>query len=108
MIYEATKEGFFSKDYGLKDQIQRASNSVMANIAEGFDSGSDSEFAKFLGYAFRSATEVQSHLYVAMDQGYITHEQFDEIYGQTVLVKNLIRGFIRYLKSDVRGPTSKV
>ena len=113
MIYEATKEGFFSKDYGLKDQIQRASNSVMANIAEGFDSGSDSEFAKFLGYAFRSATEVQSHLYVAMDQGYITQEQFDEIYGQTVLVKNLIRGFMRYLRSsvnrktDVQSPRSK-
>jgi len=103
IVYGATKKGQFSKDYGLKDQVQRASVSIMANIAEGFDSGSDSEFAKFLGYAFRSATEVQSHLYVAMDQGYITQEQFDEIYGQAV-----IRGFIRYLKSDLRSPTSNV
>ena len=74
--------------------------SIMANIVEGFDSGSDSEFAKFLGYAFRSAAEVESHLYVAMDQGYITQEQLDETYGQAVLVKNLIRGFMRYLKSS--------
>lgn len=49
--------------------------------------------------SFRSATEGQSHLYVAMDQDYITQKQFNEIYGQAVLVKNLIRGFMRYLKS---------
>jgi len=55
MIYGATKEGRSSKDYGLRDQVQRASVSIMANIAEGFDSGSDSKFAKFLAYAFRSA-----------------------------------------------------
>ena len=58
-IYEITGNEKFSKDYGLKEQIQRASVSVMANIAEGFDSRSDKSFINFLNYAYRSATEVQ-------------------------------------------------
>ena len=62
-VYAITKDGPLSKDYGLRNQIQTAGTSVMANIAEGFDGGSNREFIKFLGYALRSATEVQSHLY---------------------------------------------
>ena len=58
-IYTLTKQEKFSKDFGLKDQIQRASVSVMANIAEGFDSRSDKSFINFLNYAYRSATEIQ-------------------------------------------------
>jgi len=69
----------------------------MANIAEGFDSQSNAEFIKFLWYSLRSATEVQSHLYVALDCGYITQEGFSEIYSQTISVKKLIKGFIKYL-----------
>ncbi len=72
----------------------------MANIAEGFDSSTDKEFLRFLGFARRSATEVQSHLYVAVDQGYITQEQFDELFQMTVATKNLISGFMRYLSSS--------
>ena len=66
-IYALTRQQPFSTDFGLRDQVQRASVSVMANIAEGFDGRSTREFIRFLGYAFRSATEVQSHLYVALD-----------------------------------------
>ncbi|MFB6273721.1 MAG: four helix bundle protein [Salinibacter sp.] len=66
-IYDVTSRSPFSRDFGLRDQIQRASVSIMANIAEGFDSASDQGFIQFLGYALRSATEVQSHLYVALD-----------------------------------------
>ncbi len=72
----------------------------MANIAEGFDSRSNPEFIKFLGYALRSASEVQSHLYVALDQGYLDKQQFDRIYQQAVTVKKLILGFIRHLKDS--------
>lgn len=101
-IYHSTAQAGFAKDFGLRDQVQRASVSIMANIAEGFDGRSNQEFIHFLGYAFRSATEVQSHLYVALDQGYIDKGRFDQLYGQAVEVKKLINGFIRYLKSAKR------
>ncbi len=64
-IYEATANGKFAQDYGLRGQIQRASVSIMANIAEGFGRRSDKEFANFLNMAHGSVSEVQSHLYVA-------------------------------------------
>jgi len=67
-VYALTRRPGFTRDYGLKDQIQRASGSVMHNIAEGFDGGSNAEFAKFLRYAQRSCSEVRSELYVALDQ----------------------------------------
>jgi len=97
-IYEITSSGGFSKDYGLRDQIQRASVSVMANIAEGFGSDSNKEFIKFLNYSRRSVLEVQSHLYVALDQEYITQNQFNQLYKDLTDLKKLISGFIRYLK----------
>ena len=99
-VYKATKEPLFSKDFGLRDQVQRAAVSVMANISEGFDSQSNKAFIQFLGYALRSATEVQLHLYVALDQGYITQDKFDDLYQQAVKGKNLIHGFMRYLRSS--------
>lgn len=73
--------------------------SVIANIAEGFDGGSNREFIKFLGYALRSTTEAQSHLYAALDQGYIDQQRFQSLYDLTVKVKNLTSGFVRYLRS---------
>lgn len=102
-VYRKTSSAIFGKDFGLRDQLQRAAVSTMANIAEGFDGGSNREFIKFLGYAFRSATEVQSHLYVALDQSYITQRDFDSIYDLSVQVKTLVRGFMRYLRSHRRA-----
>ena len=99
-IYRTTARKSFSKDFGLRDQLQRAAVSIMANIAEGFDGGSNREFAKFLAYALRSASEVQSHLYVALDQQYLRQREFDDLYGLTVKVKNLTNGFRRYLRSE--------
>ena len=99
-IYSVSKEGQFSRDYGLQDQIQKATTSIMANIAEGFDGGSDREFIRFLGYSMRSASEVQAHLYVALDQRYIDEKEFTALYEKTVTVKSLVRGFIRYLRSE--------
>jgi four helix bundle protein len=71
MVYKLTCDGTFSKDFGMRDQIQCASVSVMTNIAEGFDCESTPEFARFLGIARRSAVEVQSSLYAALDVQHI-------------------------------------
>lgn len=65
-VYEASREGAFARDFGLRDQITRAAASIMHNIAEGFDAESNNDFLRFLGYAKRSCTEVQSQLYVAL------------------------------------------
>jgi four helix bundle protein len=101
-IYELTKEGLFAKDYGLKDQIRREAGSSMHNIAEGFDGGSNAEFIRFLGYAQRSCTEVQSELYVALDQKYLTEGRFAELYDLSKRTSAKIGGFIKYLKSSKR------
>lgn len=79
-IYSITQADSFARDYGLKNQIQRASVSVMANIAEGFGRHSDKDFANFLTMAHASVSEVQSHLYVALDLKYVSNSVFDELY----------------------------
>jgi four helix bundle protein len=97
-IYRLSKEPLFSKDWALVDQIRRAAGSTMHNIVEGFDAGSDAEFVRFLRYSYRSAGEVQSQLYAAIDLGYIAQSNFDECYAMCVEVKNTTAGLIKYLK----------
>lgn len=97
-VYAETKTGAFAKDFGLSDQIQRAAVSVMANIAEGFDCESKAEFARFLGFSRRSAVEVQSLLYTALDIGYITEDVFHTLYDQASKTKALVGGFMNSLK----------
>ena len=75
-VYDLTKKPEFTKDFGLKRQIQDAAGSSMHNIAEGFDSETNEEFIRFLRYAKRSCTEVQSELYVALDEKYISPNEF--------------------------------
>ncbi|HDQ72708.1 MAG TPA: four helix bundle protein [Chloroflexi bacterium] len=96
--YTVSKREDFGRDFRLRGQIQGSAISVMSNIAEGFDARTDREFIRFLGYARRSATELQSQLYIALDQAYITPEEFRKIYEQAKKVKSLIGGFIRYLE----------
>ena len=98
MIYEVTAEGQFARDYGLRDQIRRASVSSVANIAEGFGRRSDKEFANFLNMAHGSVSEVQSHLYVALDLNYIDQTSFtrlnnllDEISRMTLVLAQHLR-----------------
>jgi len=97
-VYRLTKKPGFSKDFGLKNQIREAAGSSMHNIAEGFDAESNAEFVRFLRYAKRSCTEVQSELYVALDQEYITPEEFQETYDLAGRTRAAIRGFINYLR----------
>ena len=97
-VYELTRQDKFSRDFGLRDQIQRAASSVMHNIAEGFESGSDPEFVRFLKMARRSAGEVQSELYLALDVSYITEEDLKKTYALATEVKRLINGMMTYLR----------
>jgi len=97
-IYRISTAGTFARDFGLRDQINRASGSIMDNIAEGFDGGSNAEFARFLSYAQRSCTEVQSQLYRALDRNHIDQRQFEELYEGAKHTHAKIGAFIKYLK----------
>ena len=100
MVYEATGQGRFVKDYTLRDQICGAAGSVMHNCAEGFDSGFDSDFAVFLKYARRSASEVQSEIYLALDRKYIDEPTFKQIYDKATETKKIINALIAYLRKS--------
>ncbi len=101
-IYDLTKTGGFAKDSELRNQIRRAAGSVMHNIAEGFDAGTNPEFVRFLKMARRSANEVQSQLYLAFDQQYITADDLESTYALAVETKRLINGMIAYLRKTSR------
>lgn len=101
-IYDITSVGKFSKDYGLKDQIQRASVSVMSNIVEGYERDSNREFVKFLNYAKGSAGEVRSLLYVALDQKYIGESKFEELKNELVDISQQISNFEKYLRRTAK------
>ena len=103
-IYTHAKANSFAKDFGLKDQIQRASVSIMGNVAEGFERGGDKEFVQFISHSKGSCGEVKSHLYVALDQQYITQTQFANLYNEADEVGRLLSGFMGYLRqSSLRG-----
>jgi len=98
-VYQLTRKERFAKDLGLKGQIQDSAGSSMHNTAEGFDSETNAEFIRFLRYAKRSCTEVQSQLYVALDCEYITLHEFESVYQLAGRTRAMIRGFIKYLQA---------
>jgi len=103
-LYLVTDRAPFSKDFGLKDQIRRASISVLSNIAEGFERDGRKEFIQFLSVAKGSAGEVKAQLYVAMDQGYLTQSEFDKVAALVNETGRMIGGLIGYLKqSGIKG-----
>ena len=100
MVYGAVNSNLnFQKDYRLAGQIEGAAISVMSNIAEGFSRRGSKEFVQFLYIAKSSAAEVQSQLYTALDQNYITEDTFKMIYEQSELTAKLCSGFIKHLNS---------
>ena len=101
-IYRVTAQGQFAKDFGLRDQVRRASVSMMSNIAEGFERSSDREFRRFLYIAKGSAGEVRSHLFVAVDLGYITAEEFSDLRTKSEEVAKSLSGFITYLAQNAQ------
>ena len=102
-IYKVSEQGVFAKDFGLKDQIRRASVSAMSNIAEGFESRTDTQFINYLGHAKGSSGEVRSQLYVALDLKYISQAEFAEAYEFADKASRQISRFIEYLKSHPRN-----
>jgi four helix bundle protein len=96
-IYKATSGSAFSRDAGLRGQIQRASVSVISNIAEGFERGGDKEFFQFLAQAKGSCGEVRSQLYVAVDQGYLCNELLDSLSKATARTSGMISNLMKYL-----------
>jgi four helix bundle protein len=103
-IYGVTKRAPFSRDFELRGQTRDASVSIMSNIAEGFDRSGTGEFIQFLSIAKGSAAEVVSQLYVALDQKYITKDEFDRLCSLTTEVGRKIGALMRYLrKSGIRG-----
>ena len=102
LIYDLTEQEGFKKDFRLCGQVRDASGSIMHNIAEGFDAGSDAEFIRFLKISRRSASEVQSQLYLALDRKYITNRQLQTAYEKATEVKKLINGLIAYLHKNKR------
>ena len=101
-VYKLTANGNFSRDYGLKDQMRRASVSIMANIAEGFSRKGDKEFSQFLFVAKSSAAELQSHAYVALDQDYITDTDFKGLYESLDHISRMLSNFIKRLLRNPR------
>lgn len=103
-IYDLTEQVKFSKDFRLSNQIRDAAGSVMHNIAEGFDSGTNPEFIRFLKMSRRSASEVQSELYLALDRKYISQDELATAYNLATETKRLINGMISYLRKP-KPPT---
>lgn len=103
-VYSLTRHSEFAKDYGLKDQIQRAVVSIGSNIAEGFERDSNAEFLKFLSYAKGSVGEVASQLYTAFDVDYITSQELEGMEERLTALGRMIGKLQVSLKnSDLRG-----
>jgi len=97
-VYHITATGAFSRDFGLRDQIRRASVSVMSNLAEGFERGSRAEFRQFVVIAKGSCAEVRSQLYAALDIGYLTEKEHRELDVMARDVSKIIGGLLAALK----------
>jgi four helix bundle protein len=103
-VYRHSKVGLFARDFGLRDQMRRAAVSVMSNIAEGFERGGTREFMQFLAIAKGSVGELEAQLYVALDQAYISPEEFASFRAIATSTKRLIGGLSGYLRqSGMKG-----
>ncbi|MEX2089443.1 MAG: four helix bundle protein [Bacteroidota bacterium] len=103
-VYEISRTGEFARDFALRNQIRRASVSIMSNIAEGFERGGTKEFIQFLSTAKGSAAEVRSQLFVALDQNYITKETFRELSDTSSEISRMLSGLMTYLRrTDLKG-----
>jgi four helix bundle protein len=108
IIYEITAQGKLAADFSLRDQLRRASMSIMANIAEGFEREGNKEFRQFLAMAKGSVGEVKALLYVTLDAGLTSSEQFQRLMALADEASRLLAGFLRYLKAtDKKGSKFK-
>ncbi|MEA3310763.1 MAG: four helix bundle protein [candidate division WOR-3 bacterium] len=98
-IYELSRRTKLSKDFGLRNQLQRSAVSIMSNIAEGFERKTKKEFIQFLNIAKASSGELRSQLYVTLDLEYLDKVTFENVYNLCEKISKSIAGFIKYLKS---------
>lgn len=104
LVYRLTAAGEFARDFGLRDQIRRASVSVLSNIAEGFERDGNKEFIQFLSLAKGSCGEVRAQLYVALDQHYIDETQFKTCSDNAIAISRMISSLSKYLHQvELRG-----
>jgi four helix bundle protein len=103
-IYAISSTSLFLKDYGLRDQIRRASVSIASNIAEGSESQNNSSFCRFLYSARASAAEVRTQLYLALDLNYISGADCKQLVSQAESIGRQIKGFIAYLQKSAHKP----
>ncbi len=100
-IYDFTRGDKVKKDFAYVDQIRRASVSIMNNISEGHERGSNKDFIKFLYIARGSAGEVRNMLYIGQDQGYLDKPAFEELMDLVIQISKVCYGLIRYLSKNL-------
>ncbi len=100
LVYKATTDPVFSRDFALVNQMRRACISIMSNIAEGFEREGNREFIQFLAVAKGSCGEVRSQLYIALDQEYVDQDCFDEIEKLLLECSKTLSGFMKYLQGS--------
>jgi len=94
-IYDVNSLGDFSRDFALRDQMRRASISVVSNIAEGFERDGDREFIQFLSVAKGSCGELRAQLYIALDRKYISNQTFEELVSKAMELGRTVNGLMR-------------
>jgi four helix bundle protein len=100
LIYALSNQGAFAHDFGLRDQMRRAAVSILSNIAEGFESRTQALFIDFLGRAKGSAGELRAQAYVALDAGYLSQSQFEQVFDLAEKCSRQLARFIAYLESQ--------
>jgi len=99
LVYSLSNRGSFAQDWGLRDQMRRAAVSILSNIAEGFESRTQSLFIDYLGRAKGSAGELRAQAYVALDAGYLASAEFEQVFDQVDKCSRQLSRFIQYLKA---------
>jgi len=104
-VYDVTKQTSFSKDFGLINQLRKASISIGSSIAEGHERGDSQDFLQFLSAARGSSGEVRSHLYLALDQGYMKKQECEEMMEEFKKLSIMIYSFMKYQKTTASKRT---
>ena len=86
------------RDYGLRDQIQRAAISVPSNIAEGMERNGRAEYRNFIGIAKGSAGELRTQLLILHELGYLSDEEADDMHREAVEISKMLNGLLRFLR----------
>lgn len=106
-VYSLTESGKFARDFVLRDQVRRAAVSILSNIAEGFERRTDREMHRFLRNSRGSCGELRAQLYVALDQNYLTHEQFLAASDLTGRIGRMLTNFMAYLQRSIKSESGK-